>query len=571
MCGILAMLGLREGAPKFRNTALELSKLLRHRGPDWNGVYAKGSNIICHERLSIVDLRSGAQPLWNENKDTVLSVNGEIYNHLDLRKELLETGRHSFASHSDCEPILHLYEEQGGDFLNKLTGMFAFVLYDEKNDRYLAARDPMGIIPLYYGFGKDGSMWFSSEMKALVNHCSKSLHAFPPGHYFDSKTGQFVKYYQPQWADSQNFYPSDPLDLKKLRNALERSVESHLMSDVPFGVLLSGGLDSSLISAIAKKQMDRLHVETGAVFPKLQSFSIGLENSPDLKAAQEVADYLGTNHYNFNFTIQQGLDALSDVIYHIETYDVTTIRASTPMYLMARMIKATGVKMVLSGEGADEIFGGYLYFHKAPNPVEFYKETVRKLESLHLYDCLRANKAMSAWGVETRVPFLDREFLDVAMNIDPKYKMARDDSGKKRMEKYIVRAAFDEPSASHQRPLLPASVLWRQKEQFSDGVGYGWIDGLKDYAEKAISDSMFASAQYRFPHNTPQTKEAYLYRSIFESHFPSDAAEKTVPGGPSIACSTPAAIEWDEAFKKSLDPSGRAVAGVHNDSYKGKE
>lgn len=448
--------------------------------------------------------------------------------------------------------------------------MFAFVLYDEKEDRFIAARDHIGIIPLYYGFAKDGSIWFASEMKALIDNCGKNLHVFPPGHYFDSKSGEFVKYYKPNWSAHETSDPEDtpkePLDLKKLRVALENAVESHLMTEVPFGVLLSGGLDSSLISSLAVRAMDRLQHNTGFAYPKLQSFSIGLENSPDLIKAKEVSEFLGTNHYNFNFTIQEGIDALSEVIYHIETYDVTTIRASTPMFLMARMIKATGVKMVLSGEGADEIFGGYLYFHKAPNSKELYDETVRKLGMLHLYDCLRANKAMSAWGVEARVPFLDKEFLQVAMSLDPKFKMCKDEmSGAPRTEKFILRAAFDVPIP--QKPILPHSVLWRQKEQFSDGVGYGWIDALREYADGAITDQMFANAKYRFPFNTPMTKEAYLYRSIFESHFPSDAAERTVPGGPSIACSTPTAIAWDEAFKAAADPSGRSVSGVHDQAY----
>jgi len=562
MCGILAILGLREGSQSFRSTALELSKLLRHRGPDWSGVYAGKNNILAHERLAIVDLLSGSQPLFSSDQKVILAVNGEIYNHMDLRRSLSPDTK--FRSNSDCEPILHLYEQQGSQFLKELRGMYAFVLVDEKDGSFLAARDPMGIIPLYYGFGPDGSMWFASEMKALVNHC-KVLDVFPPGHFYDSKNKTFQRFYRPNWWDFEHVYPDACLDLSALRGALEESVEAHMMSDVPYGVLLSGGLDSSLIASIAQKVAKKKGLS------QIHSFAIGLEGSPDLKAAAEVANFIGSRHFNFHFTIQDGLDALNDVIYHLETYDVTTVRASTPMYLMARMIKASGVKMVLSGEGADEIFGGYLYFHKAPDSVEFFQETVRKVQNLHLYDCLRANKSMLAWGVETRVPYLDSRFMDVAMNIDAKHKMTRDEaSGQKRMEKYILRKAFDPSSFERSEgdqeetdAYLPESVLWRQKEQFSDGVGYSWIDSLKAHAERVVTDAMFASAKFRFPINTPLTKEAYLYRSIFESHFPTESAVKTVPWGPSVACSTPTAIKWDQSFAQNADPSGRAVADVH--------
>ena len=561
MCGILAILALKDDAHRFRDVAIQLAKRLRHRGPDWSGVYMDDHCILVHERLAIVDVASGAQPILSEDDSIALAVNGEIYNHDGLRDDLER--RFKFRSKSDCEVILHMFEEdRSGKFLMSLRGMFAFVLYDSKTKSFLAARDPIGIIPLYYGFGKDGSVWFASELKAMVDHCT-AVHQFPPGCLFDSSrpgADKIVQFYQPNWMAA--CIPSGPATLLKLRQALTESVRSHLMGEVPFGVLLSGGLDSSLIASIACRIIRSI-----PEFSKLRSYSIGLAGSPDLEAAKKVAAYLGTNHHSLTFTIQEGLDALSDVVYHTETYDVTTIRASTPMFLMARMIKAFGVKMVRSGEGADEIFGGYLYFHKAPNREEFFAETVRKLKSLHLFDCLRANKAMSAWGVEARVPFLDTEFLETAMSIDPKHKMTKDPlTGEKRIEKYILRAAFDpalNPETDDEGQYLPNEILWRQKEQFSDGVGYAWIDSLKNFAEMQISDAMMETAAYRFPHNAPQTKESYLYRQFFESHFPSHAAIHTVPGGPSIACSSAAAIAWDASFKQRADPSGRAVIDVH--------
>ena len=558
MCGILAILGLGEDASRFRYTALQLAKRIRHRGPDWSGIYTHDHAILAHERLAIVDVVSGAQPLLDESGAIALAVNGEIYNHEELRSSLEKD--YKFRSHSDCEVILHLYQRhRSGDFLSSLRGMFAFVVYDSKTGHFMAARDPIGIIPLYYGFGKDGSVWFASELKAIADHCPVFAQ-FPPGCFYDSSLtakDKIVRYYEPKWMRS---IPTMPIPTKSLKEALVNSVRSHLMSDVPFGVLLSGGLDSSLIASIACKLLkERANGE------RIRSYAIGLEGSPDLAAATKVAQFIGTQHHSLTFTVQEGLDALADVIYHIETYDVTTIRASTPMFLMARMIKAFGVKMVLSGEGADEIFGGYLYFHKAPNKEEFHRETVRKLDSLHMFDCLRANKAMSAWGVEARVPFLDTDFLNVAMNMNPAEKMTVDPStGAKRMEKYVLRSAFDpttDPDDSY--TYLPSEILWRQKEQFSDGVGYSWIDSLKAFAETHISDAMMETAEFRFPHNTPSTKEGYYYRQIFESHFPSTPAVQTVPGGPSIACSSATAIAWDESFKNRADPSGRAMKEVH--------
>ncbi len=560
MCGILAILGLKEDSSRFRHVVLQLAKRIRHRGPDWSGIYTHDHAILAHERLAIVDVVSGAQPLLNEAGTVALAVNGEIYNHESLRAEL-ET-EFKFRSHSDCEVILHLYQKtRSGDFLSSLRGMFGFVVYDSETGNFMAARDPLGIIPLYYGFGQDGSVWFASELKAITDHCSVFAQ-FPPGCYYDSSIAgkdKIVRYYKPDWMKS-TIPPSTKIALPDLKRALVAVVESHLMSDVPFGVLLSGGLDSSLVASIAS----RLIKERGSG-EKLRSYAIGLEGSPDLVAAVKVAKFLGTQHHSLTFTVQEGLDAIADVIYHIETYDVTTIRASTPMFLMARMIKAFGVKMVLSGEGADEIFGGYLYFHKAPDREEFHKETVRKLEALHMYDCLRANKAMSAWGVEARVPFLDTDFVNAAMSMDPSDKMTRDPvTGAKRMEKYVLRSAFDpvnDPSDFYE--YLPQEILYRQKEQFSDGVGYTWIDSLKAFAETHVSDAMMETAEFRFPHNTPSTKEGYYYRQIFESHFPSLAAVHTVPGGPSIACSSATAIAWDESFKNRADPSGRAMFEVH--------
>lgn len=553
MCSIFGVLDLKTDPVELRKKALELSRLMRHRGPDWSGVYASDNAILAHERLSIVDVNNGAQPLYNAAHTHVLAVNGEIYNHQALRQRF--EGRYEFQTASDCEVILALYEEKGAAFLDELQGMFAFILYDADKNSYLIGRDHLGIIPLYMGYDEHGNFYVASEMKALVPVC-RTIKEFPAGSYMSSDDGEIHSYYQRDWFEFDNVN-DNVTDAAQLKEALEDSVKSHLMSDVPYGVLLSGGLDSSVISAITKKFAAR-RVEdderSEAWWPQLHSFAVGLEGSPDLKAAQEVANHLGTVHHEIHFTVQEGLDAIRDVIYHIETYDVTTIRASTPMYLMARKIKAMGIKMVLSGEGADEVFGGYLYFHKAPNAKEFHEETVRKLLALHMYDCARANKAMSAWGVEARVPFLDKKFLDVAMRLNPKDKMC----GNGKMEKYILRECFES--------YLPASVAWRQKEQFSDGVGYSWIDTLKETANQQISDQMLANAHFRFPYNTPNSKEGYLYREIFEELFPVPSAAECVPGGPSVACSSAKAIEWDESFKKMDDPSGRAV-GVHQSAY----
>ncbi|QBJ32490.1 asparagine synthase B [Hafnia alvei] len=553
MCSIFGVLDLKTDPVELRKKALELSRLMRHRGPDWSGIYASDNAILAHERLSIVDVNNGAQPLYNAAHTHILAVNGEIYNHQALRQRF--EGRYEFQTASDCEVILALYEEQGSAFLDELQGMFAFVLYDAEKNSYLIGRDHLGIIPLYMGYDEHGNFYVASEMKALVPVC-RTIKEFPAGSYMSSDDGEIHSYYQRDWFEFDNV-KDNHTDAAQLKEALEESVKSHLMSDVPYGVLLSGGLDSSVISAITKKFAAR-RVEDGerseAWWPQLHSFAVGLEGSPDLKAAQEVANHLGTVHHEIHFTVQEGLDAIRDVIYHIETYDVTTIRASTPMYLMARKIKAMGIKMVLSGEGADEVFGGYLYFHKAPNAKEFHEETVRKLLALHMYDCARANKAMSAWGVEARVPFLDKKFLDVAMRLNPKDKMC----GNGKMEKYILRECFES--------YLPASVAWRQKEQFSDGVGYSWIDTLKETANQQISDQMLANAHFRFPYNTPNSKEGYLYREIFEELFPVPSAAECVPGGPSVACSSAKAIEWDESFKKMDDPSGRAV-GIHQSAY----
>ena len=553
MCSIFGVLELKTDPVELRKKALELSRLMRHRGPDWSGVYASDNAILAHERLSIVDVNNGAQPLYNAAHTHVLAVNGEIYNHQALRQRF--EGRYEFQTASDCEVILALYEEKGAAFLDELQGMFAFILYDADKNSYLIGRDHLGIIPLYMGYDEHGNFYVASEMKALVPVC-RTIKEFPAGSYMSSDDGEIHSYYQRDWFEFDNV-KDNVTDAAQLKEALEDSVKSHLMSDVPYGVLLSGGLDSSVISAITKKFAAR-RVEdderSEAWWPQLHSFAVGLEGSPDLKAAQEVANHLGTVHHEIHFTVQEGLDAIRDVIYHIETYDVTTIRASTPMYLMARKIKAMGIKMVLSGEGADEVFGGYLYFHKAPNAKEFHEETVRKLLALHMYDCARANKAMSAWGVEARVPFLDKKFLDVAMRLNPKDKMC----GNGKMEKYILRECFES--------YLPASVAWRQKEQFSDGVGYSWIDTLKETANQQISDQMLANAHFRFPYNTPNSKEGYLYREIFEELFPVPSAAECVPGGPSVACSSAKAIEWDESFKKMDDPSGRAV-GVHQSAY----
>ena len=553
MCGIVGIFDLKTNAENLRSKALQMSGKQRHRGPDWSGIFLSENAIMVHERLSIVDPTSGKQPLYSADKKLVLAVNGEIYNHKELRKNLKEP--YEFLTHSDCEIILALYREKGIDFLEDLNGIFAFALYDVEKDIYLIGRDHMGIIPLYMGWDESGNFYVSSELKCINGVCNK-IEEFLPGHYLHSKDGKLKQWYKREWDNFKNV-KDNKSDETELRKALEEAVHRQLMSDVPYGVLLSGGLDSSIISAIAKKYSSR-RIETedlkDAWWPQLHSFAVGLIGSPDLAAAQKVADHIGTVHHEVNFSIQEGLDALRDVIYHIETYDVTTIRASTPMYLLARVIKSMGVKMVLSGEGADELFGGYLYFHKAPNAKEFHEETVRKLSKLHLYDCLRANKSLAAWGVEGRVPFLDKEFMDVAMRLNPADKMA----GNGKIEKHILRKAFED--------YLPHEIAWRQKEQFSDGVGYGWIDTLKKITSEQVSDNQLKLASHRFPINTPRSKEEYFYRTIFSEHFPGDAAASCVPSEPSVACSTAIALEWDKAFKEMNDPSGRAVKSVHNDA-----
>ena len=553
MCSIFGILDIKSDAVALRKTALEMSKRLRHRGPDWSGIYSTDKAILVHERLSIVDPGNGAQPLYNPERTHVLAVNGEIYNHKELEKAL--TVDFQFQTGSDCEVILAKYKEKGAAFLDEINGIFAFILYDAVEAAYLIGRDHMGIIPLYMGYDERGNFYVASEMKALTPVC-KSVQEFPPGHYLWSKDGELTRYYQRDWMEYDNV-KDNVTDKLALRDALEDAVKRQLMCDVPYGVLLSGGLDSSIISAVTKQYAARRVEDDGkseAWWPQLHSFAVGLKGSPDLAAAQKVADHLGTIHHEITFTVQEGLDALRDVIYHLETYDVTTVRASTPMYLMARFIKAMGIKMVLSGEGSDELFGGYLYFHKAPDAKEFHEETVRKLSQLHMYDCLRANKSMAAWGVEGRVPFLDKEFMDVAMRVNPKDKMC----GNGKIEKHLLREAFEH--------YLPKEVAWRQKEQFSDGVGYSWIDSLKAHVEKEVSDQLFEAAAFRFPINTPLTKEAYFYRAIFEEHFPLESAALCVPYGKSVACSTPKALEWDEQFKLMADPSGRAVMGVHNEA-----
>lgn len=553
MCGIVAVFHTKNGKA-LRGQVLEMAKKLRHRGPDWSGIYDTDHAVLAHERLAIVDPISGGQPLKSTDGKLILAVNGEIYNHKQIRKNLAT--QYDFQTQSDCEVILALYQEKGIEFLEDLNGIYAFSLYDEEKDVFLIARDPIGVIPLYQGWDVEGNYYVASELKALEGICKK-IEAFPPGHYYSSEENQLKKWYQRDWMRFDAVKTKES-DINALRTALEDAVHRQLMSDVPYGVLLSGGLDSSIVSAIAKKYAAR-RVESQdlkeAWWPQLHSFSVGLKGSPDLKFAQEVANHIGTVHHQIHFTIQEGLDALRDVIYHLETYDVTTIRASTPMYLMARVIKSMGIKMVLSGEGADEIFGGYLYFHKAPNAQEFHEETVRKIDKLHLYDCNRANKALAAWGVEGRVPFLDKEFMDVAMRLNPADKMAKD--GK--IEKWILRKAFED--------YLPESVAWRQKEQFSDGVGYSWIDTLKEMVEEKISDEMMAQKEYRFSVNPPMSKEEYYYRIIFEELFPSESAALTVPSVPSVACSTPEVLKWDESFQNLIDPSGRAVKQVHKESY----
>ena len=562
MCGIACIFNIKQQSPELRQKALAMAKRIRHRGPDWSGIYCGGSAILAHERLSIVDPQSGGQPLFSPDRKQILAVNGEIYNHRDIRADF--AGKYEFQTGSDCEVILALYREYGVDFIEKLSGIFAFALYDEERDEFLIARDPIGVIPLYIGRDADGKVYCASELKALEGMCDE-YEPFLPGHYYWSREGKMQKWYKRDWTEyeavkdryceSESFYQSQVDDV---RIALEDAVKRQLMSDVPYGVLLSGGLDSSVISAVAKQFADK-RVETDgkqdAWWPQLHSFAVGLKGAPDLEKARLVAEHIGTVHHEINYTIQEGLDAIRDVIYYIETYDVTTVRASTPMYLLARVIKSMGIKMVLSGEGADEVFGGYLYFHKAPDARAFHEETVRKLSKLHLYDCLRANKSLSAWGVEGRVPFLDKEFLDVAMRLNPAVKMCPG----KEIEKKVVRDAFSS--------LLPQEVAWRQKEQFSDGVGYSWIDTLKAITSEAVSDEQMAHAAERFPINPPQNKEEYYYRSIFEEHFPSESAAKSVPSVPSVACSTAEALAWDASFKGMNDPSGRAVAGVHEAAY----
>ena len=554
MCSILGIFDIHEDPRRMRRLALDRSKLQRHRGPDWSGVFACGRAVLAHERLAIVDIEHGAQPLYSPDRDLVLAVNGEIYNHRALEAGLTEPWE--LQTRSDCEVILALYAQRGAGFLNDLNGIFAFALYDQKRDRYFVARDPIGVMPLYTGRDEHGQFFVASELKALVGVC-RTIEEFPPGHYLDSRTGETVRYYQPAWRDYDAVAGREP-DPARLRRSLEAAVERQLMCDVPYGVLLSGGLDSSILTAVAH-EFYRRRVEDDSRsevwLPLLHSFAIGLDGSAAVAAALGAAEAVGTIHHEFRYTVQEGIDALSDVIHHIETFDVTTVRASTPMYLLARRIKAMGIKMVLSGEGSDEIFGGYLYFHKAPGPREFHEETVRKLDQLHRYDCLRGNKSLAAWGVDGRVPFLDREFLDVAMSFDAAHKMCGD--GK--MEKSVLRGAFD--------GVLPDEILWRQKEQFSDGVGYSWIDSLRDLAEREVSDRQLERAEFRFPLNPPSTKEAYLYRSIFESHFPGEAAAACVPAGPSIACSTPAALAWDASFAGRADPSGRAVREIHQEAY----
>ena len=554
MCGIVSILNVKQQTHSLREKALRMSQKIRHRGPDWSGIYCGGSAILAHERLSIVDPESGGQPLYSPDRRQVLAVNGEIYNHQTIRKQY--AGKYDFQTGSDCEVILALYRDKGINFLEDLSGIFAFVLYDEEKDMFLIARDPIGVIPLYIGYDEDGTVYVASELKALEGQCDR-YEPFLPGHYYYSGDPGMKRYYMRDWMDYEAV-KDNPASVSDIHDALEDAVRRQLMSDVPYGVLLSGGLDSSVISAIAEKFSEMRiedNLQTKAYWPRLHSFAVGLKGAPDLDKARLVAEHIGTVHHEINYTIQEGLDAIRDVIYFIETYDVTTVRASTPMYLLARVIKSMGIKMVLSGEGADEIFGGYLYFHKAPSAKDFHEETVRKLSKLYLYDCLRANKSLSAWGVEGRVPFLDKEFLDVAMRTNPQAKMCPGQT----MEKRIVREAFAD--------MLPEQVAWRQKEQFSDGVGYSWIDTLKRITSEAVSDEQMAHAAERFPINPPQNKEEYYYRTIFEEHFPSESAARSVPSEASVACSTAIALEWDAAFKGMNDPSGRAVKGVHEQAY----
>lgn len=554
MCGIVGIFNIKKQSEALRQKALGMAKKIRHRGPDWSGIYTGGSAILAHERLSIVDPQSGGQPLYSPDKKTILAVNGEIYNHRAIRERL--KGKYEFQTGSDCEVILALYKEKGIHFFEELNGIFAFALYDEQKDEFLIARDAIGVIPLYIGYDSQGKIYLASELKALEGFC-EYYESFLPGHYFWSKEGEMKRWYTRDWF-SYEAVKNNSFSVEQIHDALEASVRRQLMSDVPYGVLLSGGLDSSVISALARKFSAKRIESDGQVnawWPQLHSFAIGLKGAPDLLKAKEVADFIGTVHHEIHYTVQEGLDAIRDVIYYIETYDVTTIRASTPMYLLARVIKSMGIKMVLSGEGADEIFGGYLYFHKAPDARSFHEETVRKLSKLYLYDCLRANKSLSAWGVEGRVPFLDKEFLDIAMCTNPVAKMCPG----KTIEKKIVREAFVD--------MLPENVTWRQKEQFSDGVGYNWIDTLKEMTTALVSDEQMEKAFERFPINPPRNKEEYYYRSIFEEHFPSESAARTVPSVPSVACSTLEALKWDASFQNMNDPSGRAVKDVHEKAY----
>ena len=571
MCGIVSIFNIKKQTHELRDKALRMSQKIRHRGPDWSGIYCGGSAILAHERLSIVDPESGRQPLFSPDRKQVLSVNGEIYNHQEIRRRF--AGQYAFQTGSDCEVILALYRELAASsspngegssctheqlchMLEQLNGIFAFALYDEESDSFLIARDPIGVIPLYIGHDSDGTVYVASELKALEGQCER-YEPFLPGHYYWSKEPGMKRDYQRDWF-RYDAVQHNGASAGAIRDALKDAVRRQLMSDVPYGVLLSGGLDSSVISAIAERFSEHRiedNSQTRAYWPRLHSFAVGLKGAPDLVKAKMVADYIGTVHHEINYTVQEGLDAIRDVIYHIETYDVTTVRASTPMYLLARVIKSMGIKMVLSGEGADEVFGGYLYFHKAPNAKAFHEETVRKLSKLHYYDCLRANKSLSAWGVEGRVPFLDKEFLDVAMRTNPDAKTCPGST----IEKKIVREAFAD--------MLPPEIAWRQKEQFSDGVGYSWIDTLKKITAEAVTDEQMAHAAERFPVNPPLNKEEYYYRTIFAEHFPSESAARSVNQEASVACSTAIALEWDAAFKNMNDPSGRAVKDIHEQAY----
>lgn len=554
MCGILAIFNLTQPAESLRPLALRQSRKQRHRGPDWSGIAIRDDVVMAHERLAIVDLEHGAQPIISADGQLLLAVNGEIYNHQTLREQI--GNQYDWQTQSDCEVILPLYRQHGVKLVELLRGMYAFALHDANTGNFMIARDPIGIMPLYYGRDEHGQLLIASEMKALIDVCT-TVSEFPPGHYWSNESNAPVQWFKPEWKNYSHVATASK-DGSVLRDALEQSVISHLMTDVPYGVLLSGGLDSSIVAALAQKHAAKRiedNETSPAWWPQLHSFAIGLKGSPDLAAAADAAKHIGTIHHGFEYTLQEGLDALEEVIYHLETYDVTTIRAATPMFLLARKIRAMGIKMVLSGEGADEIFGGYLYFHKAPDAKSFHEETIRKLERLHSYDCLRANKAMAAWGIEARVPFLDRDFMDVAMQINPGIKMA----GPDRMEKYILRECFAD--------MLPDSIAWRQKEQFSDGVGYGWIDGLRDFSAEQVTDQQMLTAHDRFPYHPPVSKEAYYYRSIFQRCFPLRAAAETVPAGPTVACSTPEAIAWDASLQQINDPSGRAALGIHQSAY----